>query len=118
MTCFKALTASRQALWLKPVAGRMNVPGQLCIFGYGNLNLSAHANLPLYTMRIDGTMIRTMAASMLIDWIADCTVISKVKDVGRKLIDGPARTSFTARRTVLNFLQFLLRGSRHRMTAS
>jgi LacI family gluconate utilization system Gnt-I transcriptional repressor len=37
-------------------------------------------------MRIDGTVIGSLAASMLIDRIEDRDVISKVRDVGFKLI--------------------------------
>jgi hypothetical protein len=37
-------------------------------------------------MRIDGTMIGSLAASMLIDRIEDRDVINKVRDVGLKLI--------------------------------
>jgi LacI family gluconate utilization system Gnt-I transcriptional repressor len=65
----------------------IDVPDQLRILGYGDLNFSAHTDPPLSTMRIDGTMIGTLAASMLIERIEDRKVISKVKDVGFKLIE-------------------------------
>jgi len=63
------------------------VPGQLRILGYGDLNFAAHTDPPLSTMRIDGTLIGTLAASMLIDRIEDRKVAGKVKDVGFKLIE-------------------------------
>jgi LacI family gluconate utilization system Gnt-I transcriptional repressor len=65
----------------------IDVPGRLRILGYGDLNFSAHTDPPLSTMRIDGTMIGTLAASMLIDRIEDRKVVSKVKDVGFSLIE-------------------------------
>jgi LacI family gluconate utilization system Gnt-I transcriptional repressor len=65
----------------------IDVPGQLRILGYGDLNFSAHTDPPLSTMRIDGTMIGTLAASMLIDRIEERQVISKVKDVGFMLVE-------------------------------
>jgi LacI family gluconate utilization system Gnt-I transcriptional repressor len=68
-------------------ARNIGVPGQLRILGYGDLNFSAHTDPPLSTMRIDGTMIGTLAASMLIDRIEDRRVIDRVMDVGFKLIE-------------------------------
>jgi LacI family gluconate utilization system Gnt-I transcriptional repressor len=57
------------------------------MLGYGDLNFSAHTDPPLSTVRIDGTRIGTLAASMLIDRIENRRVIDKVMDVGFKLIE-------------------------------
>lgn len=65
----------------------IKVPGELRILGYGDLNFSAHTDPPLSTLRIDGTRIGRLAASMLIDRIEDREVLSKVKDVGFSLIE-------------------------------
>jgi LacI family gluconate utilization system Gnt-I transcriptional repressor len=65
----------------------IDVPGQLRVLGYGDLNFAAHTDPPLSTMRIDGTLIGTLAASMLIDRIEHRQVINKVKDVAFKLIE-------------------------------
>jgi LacI family gluconate utilization system Gnt-I transcriptional repressor len=68
-------------------ARAIDVPGQLRILGYGDLNFSAYTDPPLSTMRIDGTLIGALAASMLIDRIQDRKVSDKVKDVGFKLVE-------------------------------
>jgi LacI family gluconate utilization system Gnt-I transcriptional repressor len=65
----------------------IKVPDQLRVLGYGDLNFAAYTDPPLSTMRIDGTMIGKLAASMLIDRIENRQVNNKIVDVGFQLIE-------------------------------
>jgi LacI family gluconate utilization system Gnt-I transcriptional repressor len=66
------------------------VPAQLKVLGYGDMNFAAHTTPPLTTMRINGTQIGKLAASMLIERIEGDngdTGESGVVDVGFELIE-------------------------------
>ena len=63
------------------------VPGRLKVLGYGDLNFAPHTDPPLSTMRIDGTQIGKLAASMLIDRIEGRPVAHEKVDVGFQLIE-------------------------------
>lgn len=63
------------------------VPGQLKVLGYGDQNFARHTDPPLSTMRIDGTQIGKLAASMLVDRIEGRTVAQKSVDVGFELVE-------------------------------
>lgn len=67
-------------------ARRIAVPEQISVLGYGDLNFAAYADPPLTTMRIDGTRIGRLAASMLIDRIEEREVAQTVVNVGFELI--------------------------------
>ncbi len=63
------------------------VPAQISVLGYGDLNFAAYTDPPLTTMRIDGTRIGRLAASMLMDRIEEREVKQTVVDVGFELIE-------------------------------
>jgi LacI family gluconate utilization system Gnt-I transcriptional repressor len=63
------------------------VPGDLRILGYGDLVFAKDTDPPLSTVRIDGTRIGELAASMLIDRIEGREVMQHVIDVGFELIE-------------------------------
>lgn len=44
----------------------VSVPGQLRVIGYGDQNFAKDTMPPLSTMRIDGTRIGSLAATMLL----------------------------------------------------
>jgi LacI family gluconate utilization system Gnt-I transcriptional repressor len=63
------------------------VPDDLRVLGYGDLAFAKDADPPLSTVRIDGTRIGELAASMLIDRIEGKEVQQHVIDVGFDLIE-------------------------------
>lgn len=63
------------------------VPGQLKVLGYGDQNFARHTDPPLSTMRIDGTQIGKLAATMLVDRIEGRAVARNSVDVGFELIE-------------------------------
>jgi LacI family gluconate utilization system Gnt-I transcriptional repressor len=63
------------------------IPDRLRVLGYGDLVFAGDTDPPLSTMRIDGTRIGKLAASMLIDRIEDREVEQRIIDVGFRLIE-------------------------------
>ncbi|TKC86383.1 LacI family DNA-binding transcriptional regulator [Trinickia terrae] len=63
------------------------VPQQLKVIGYGDQNFAADTDPPLTTIRIDGTRIGMLAASMLIDKIETGAGKARKVDVGFTLIE-------------------------------
>ena len=68
-------------------ASNRKVPEQLKVLGYGDLNFAMHTDPPLSTMRVNGTKIGQLAASMLIDRIEDRAGGASVVDVGFEIIE-------------------------------
>lgn len=68
-------------------ARQMMVPARLKVLGYGDQNFALHTDPPLSTMRINGTRIGTLAASMLIDRIEGSKAADAAVDVGFELIE-------------------------------
>jgi LacI family gluconate utilization system Gnt-I transcriptional repressor len=65
----------------------LDIPQQLRVIGYGDMNFAKDTDPPLTTIRIDGTRIGKLAASLLVDRIKDGEVDQRVIDVGFKLIE-------------------------------
>jgi LacI family transcriptional regulator, gluconate utilization system Gnt-I transcriptional repressor len=63
------------------------IPSQLRVIGYGDMNFAKDTDPPLTTIRIDGTRIGKLAASLLVERIRDGEVDRRVVDVGFKLIE-------------------------------
>jgi LacI family gluconate utilization system Gnt-I transcriptional repressor len=68
-------------------ARHIAVPAQLKVLGYGDQNFAMHTDPPLSTMRVDGTRIGKLAASMLIERIEDRSGGIGTVDVGFELIE-------------------------------
>ncbi|MET0961967.1 MAG: LacI family DNA-binding transcriptional regulator [Noviherbaspirillum sp.] len=68
-------------------ARNIKVPGQLKILGYGDLNFAMHTDPPLSTMRVNGTRIGKLAATMLIGRIEGGKDSEAVVDVGFELVE-------------------------------
>lgn len=68
-------------------ARNRKVPEQLKVLGYGDLNFAMHTDPPLSTVRVNGTKIGKLAASMLIDRIEDRTASDAIVDVGFEIIE-------------------------------
>lgn len=68
-------------------ARNIAVPGQLKVLGYGDQNFARHTDPPLSTMRIDGTQIGKLAASMLVDRIEGRAVAQRSVNVGFELVE-------------------------------
>ena len=63
------------------------MPAQLKVLGYGDQNFAMHTDPPLSTMRVDGTRIGKLAASMLIARIEDRSGGVGTVDVGFELVE-------------------------------
>jgi LacI family transcriptional regulator, gluconate utilization system Gnt-I transcriptional repressor len=63
------------------------VPRQLRVIGYGDLNYAKDTTPPLSTMRVDGTRIGSLAATMLIERIENRPGSEHRVDVGFNLIE-------------------------------
>ena len=63
------------------------VPGQLRVIGYGDQNFAKDTTPPLSTMRVDGTRIGSLAATMLVDRIENRAGNEQLVDVGFSLIE-------------------------------
>lgn len=63
------------------------VPEQLRVIGYGDQNFAKDTTPSLSTMRVDGTRIGTLAATMLVDRIENRTGSDHIVDVGFSLIE-------------------------------
>jgi LacI family gluconate utilization system Gnt-I transcriptional repressor len=72
---------------LEAMARGLNVPGDLAVFGFGDMHASAEGVLSLSTVRIDGASIGHYAAAMLLDRAAGRKVAEPVVDVGFEIID-------------------------------
>ncbi len=68
-------------------ARHIAVPAQLKVLGYGDQNFAMHTDPPLSTMRVDGTRIGKLAASMLIERIEDRSGSAGTVDVDFELIE-------------------------------
>jgi LacI family gluconate utilization system Gnt-I transcriptional repressor len=68
-------------------ANDVAIPERLRVVGYGDLNFAKDADPPLTTMRIDGTTIGKLAASMLVDRIEGREVELPIVDVGLQLVE-------------------------------
>ena len=68
-------------------AHKRTVPEQMKVLGYGDLNFAMHTDPPLSTMRVNGTKIGKLAASMLMDRIEDRTGSDAIVDVGFEIIE-------------------------------
>ena len=64
----------------------ISVPGQLRVFGFGDLDFAAHTYPALSTVRIDGTAIGRQAARFVIDRAAGRPIPERINDLGFKLI--------------------------------
>jgi LacI family transcriptional regulator, gluconate utilization system Gnt-I transcriptional repressor len=65
----------------------LSVPGQLKVIGYGDQNFAADTDPPLTTIRIDGTRIGKLAASMLVEKIETGAGKQRKVDVGFTLVE-------------------------------
>ncbi|CAE6739611.1 HTH-type transcriptional regulator GntR [Paraburkholderia nemoris] len=65
----------------------ISVPEKLRVIGYGDLNFAKDTTPPLSTMRVDGTRIGTLAATMLVDRIENRAGGEPIVDVGFSLIE-------------------------------
>lgn len=65
----------------------IEVPGQLKVLGYGDVNFAGHTTPPLSTIRTNGRRIGELAASMLIERIELGETSNGVVDVGFELIE-------------------------------
>lgn len=66
---------------------QIQMPGQLKVLGYGDVNFAAHTTPALSTIRTNGRRIGELAASMLIQRIEQSEIDDKVVDVGFDLIE-------------------------------
>jgi LacI family transcriptional regulator, gluconate utilization system Gnt-I transcriptional repressor len=64
----------------------LQVPRDLRVFGFGDLDFAAHAHPALSTVRIDGNAIGRQAARFIIQRVTGETVPQRIVDVGFKLI--------------------------------
>jgi LacI family gluconate utilization system Gnt-I transcriptional repressor len=63
------------------------VPRQVRVIGYGDQNFAPDTDPPLTTIRIDGTRIGKLAASMLLEKIENGVETQRIVDVGFTLIE-------------------------------
>jgi LacI family gluconate utilization system Gnt-I transcriptional repressor len=66
---------------------KLKIPGDLAVFGFGDLHLASEGPLALSTVRIDGAAIGRQAAAMLLDRAAGRVIERPVVDVGFEIID-------------------------------
>ncbi|MFZ6655389.1 LacI family DNA-binding transcriptional regulator [Undibacterium sp. TJN19] len=66
----------------------LQVPQQIAVMGFGDLNFAAHTHPPLSTVRVDGSNIGRLAAQAILDRVdaGNKPVASKVTDTGFQLI--------------------------------
>ncbi|QCP54935.1 substrate-binding domain-containing protein [Trinickia violacea] len=65
----------------------LSIPGQLKVIGYGDQNFAVDTDPPLTTIRIDGTRIGKLAASMLVEKIETGAGKQRKVDVGFTLVE-------------------------------
>ncbi|OIJ41554.1 LacI family DNA-binding transcriptional regulator [Massilia timonae] len=76
-----------QGVLLEALALGIEVPGQLAVVGLGDLAFSRDLHPPLTTVRIDGTAIGSLAASLIIDRAEGRPVEAPVRDVGFVIVE-------------------------------
>lgn len=64
----------------------IQVPGQLAVMGFGDMSFAAHTFPPLSTVRIDGALMGTTAAEMLLERLQGQASESAIKDIGFTLV--------------------------------
>jgi LacI family transcriptional regulator, gluconate utilization system Gnt-I transcriptional repressor len=64
----------------------IRVPGDLRLFGFGDLDFAAHADPALSTVRIDGTAIGRQAARFIVDRAEGRPVAERVIDIGFSIV--------------------------------
>lgn len=65
----------------------LTVPGEVAVFGFGDMNFAAHTWPPLSTVRIDGRLIGEQSASALLQRLSGENESNFRLDVGFTLID-------------------------------
>jgi len=69
------------------VSRGLDVPGQVAVIGFGDLNFAAHTYPPLSTIHVDGRNIGTVAAQLLLDRLdGGNQVRPRVIDTGFELV--------------------------------
>ena len=68
-------------------ARKIHVPQRLLVLGYGDLNFAGDTTPALSTVRVDGTQIGTLAATMLIERIEGRDGSERIVDVGFRIVD-------------------------------
>ena len=63
------------------------IPGQLAVVGFGDLELAAHLQPALTTVRIDGTRIGRTAAQLIVDRAEGRTPSEPIVDIGFEIIE-------------------------------
>ena len=64
----------------------IRVPGDLRLFGFGDLDFAAHADPALSTVRIDGTAIGRQAARFILERIAGGAEGPRIVDLGFAIV--------------------------------
>lgn len=64
----------------------LEVPGQLAVCGFGDLEFAAETNPPLTTVRVDGTRIGVNAAQCLLDRLKGADA-PEIADVGFRIVE-------------------------------
>jgi LacI family gluconate utilization system Gnt-I transcriptional repressor len=72
---------------LEARARGLDVPGDLAVFGFGDMHVSHEGAMPMSTVRIDGAVIGHTAAAMLLDRAAGREVKQPIVDVGFEIIN-------------------------------
>jgi len=65
----------------------LEIPKDLRIFGFGDLNFAAHTHPSLTTVRIDGTAIGRQAARFILDRAAGIAPKQRIVDLGFSLVE-------------------------------
>jgi LacI family gluconate utilization system Gnt-I transcriptional repressor len=65
----------------------INVPGQLSVMGFGDLDFAADLHPALTTVRIDGQAIGKQAAQFIVERAEGRKVLQKVLDLGFSIVD-------------------------------
>jgi LacI family gluconate utilization system Gnt-I transcriptional repressor len=65
----------------------IRVPGDLRLFGFGDLDFAAHADPALSTVRVDGTAIGRQAARFIIDRLDGRDPGPRVRDIGFAIVE-------------------------------
>ncbi|MGH8783278.1 LacI family DNA-binding transcriptional regulator [Paraburkholderia sp.] len=68
-------------------ARKIDVPRQLRVIGYGDLNFARETTPALSTVRVDGTKIGSLAAAMLMDRIEKRGSLERTVDVGFSIVE-------------------------------
>jgi LacI family gluconate utilization system Gnt-I transcriptional repressor len=65
---------------------QISVPGQLAVMGFGDLAFAKDLSPSLSTVRIDGTLIGQLAATMIVDRLQQRSIAEPVRDIGFSII--------------------------------